>query len=549
MRRRRLHDSRPRAAMTLSTTLSTALSTTLSTALSTLTAAPQGVLGSCEHAGVLAERLADTDGDGKQELLLLRAASASQPAEMLRLALAPAAAALQSRGRIALADPGHTLVAIVDLLPRPGQEIVVTDPRGTVCLGWQTDDMPEPPPPVVLARSARFVVRVDQPQISPFVTDLNQDGRLDLMLPSLRGVEPFLSDGNTENGVPQFRRLAMVPVTVAVEVDPGSRGLDQELTGSLRIQQIQTEDLNGDGRPDLLTREGQVYEFHLQAEDGTFADPITVDIREFEDSTPKAAIELGSTVVLGDRQLLQRGDVDGDGIPDHVIAHRRKIWTFLSDRNGPQFTKARTQAVADDVTAMLVVDIDDDGRADLLTFRVQLAALGALLLALAKRRLKLSAVKDTMDATAKVTTMVMMLLIGSAAFSLVFRGLNGDIWIEDLLTSLPGGKIGLLLAANLSIFVLGFFIDFFEICFIIIPLIVPAARALGIDMIWFGVMIGMNLQTSFLTPPFGFALFYLRGVVPREVKTSDMYRGVIPFIIIQLIGLALVILFPGLVSE
>jgi tripartite ATP-independent transporter DctM subunit len=178
-----------------------------------------------------------------------------------------------------------------------------------------------------------------------------------------------------------------------------------------------------------------------------------------------------------------------------------------------------------------------------------LGALGAMLLALVKRRLKLQAVKDTMDATARITTMVMMLLIGSAAFSLVFRGLNGDIWVEDLLTSLPGGKIGLLLAANLSIFILGFFIDFFEICFIIIPLIVPAARALGIDMIWFGVMIGMNLQTSFLTPPFGFALFYLRGVAPPEVKTSDMYRGVVPFIIIQLIGLALVILFPGLVSE
>lgn len=178
-----------------------------------------------------------------------------------------------------------------------------------------------------------------------------------------------------------------------------------------------------------------------------------------------------------------------------------------------------------------------------------LGALGAMLLALSKRRLKLAALKETMDSTARITTMVMTLLIGSAAFSLVFRGLNGDIWIEDLLTNLPGGKIGLLLAANLSIFILGFFIDFFEICFIIIPLIVPAARALGIDMIWFGVMIGMNLQTSFLTPPFGFALFYLRGVMPPDVKTSDMYRGVVPFIIIQLIGLSLVILFPGLVNE
>jgi tripartite ATP-independent transporter DctM subunit len=178
-----------------------------------------------------------------------------------------------------------------------------------------------------------------------------------------------------------------------------------------------------------------------------------------------------------------------------------------------------------------------------------LGALGAMVLAAAKRTLTLQALRDSSDATLRITTMVMVLLIGSAAFSLVFRALNGDIWVEDMLTNLPGGKIGLLVAANLAIFVLGFFIDFFEICFIIIPLLVPAARALGIDMIWFGVMIGMNLQTSFLTPPFGFALFYLRGVTPKEVTTSHMYRGVVPFIVIQLIALLLVIVFPGLVTH
>jgi TRAP-type mannitol/chloroaromatic compound transport system permease large subunit len=145
--------------------------------------------------------------------------------------------------------------------------------------------------------------------------------------------------------------------------------------------------------------------------------------------------------------------------------------------------------------------------------------------------------------------MIMMLLIGSAAFSLVFRGLNGDIWMEDMMTSLPGGKIGFLIIANLVIFGLGFFIDFFEIAFIILPLLIPAARILGIDLVWFGVMIGVNLQTSFLTPPFGFALFYLRGVAPPSVKTSDIYRGVIPFIILQVIMLGLLIAFPGLVSR
>lgn len=177
-----------------------------------------------------------------------------------------------------------------------------------------------------------------------------------------------------------------------------------------------------------------------------------------------------------------------------------------------------------------------------------LGAVGAMILAAVNKRLTLKAVKETMDSTTRLTSMVLFLLIGSTAFALVFRGLYGDFWMEDLLTNLPGGKIGLLVVANLVIFVLGFFIDFFEIAFIILPLLVPAASILGIDLVWFGVMIGMNLQTSFLTPPFGFALFYLRGVAPPELTTGEIYRGAIPFIIIQLIGLALIIIFPELVS-
>ena len=177
-----------------------------------------------------------------------------------------------------------------------------------------------------------------------------------------------------------------------------------------------------------------------------------------------------------------------------------------------------------------------------------LGALGALVLAALNRRLSLDALKATMAETARLTTMVMLLLIGSTAFALVFRGLYGDIWIEELLTNLPGGVVGLLIVANLAVFVLGFFIDFFEIAFIIIPLLAPAASLLGIDLVWFGVMIGMNLQTSFLTPPFGFALFYLRGVAPPEVTTAAIYRGALPFIAIQAFGLLLIILFPELVT-
>jgi tripartite ATP-independent transporter DctM subunit len=177
-----------------------------------------------------------------------------------------------------------------------------------------------------------------------------------------------------------------------------------------------------------------------------------------------------------------------------------------------------------------------------------LGAVGATLLAVANRRLNRKTLSQALDTTARMTTMVVFLLIGSTAFTLVFRGLYGDIWIESLLTRLPGEIVGFLIVANLTIFVLGFFIDFFEIAFIILPLLVPAAQALGIDLVWFGVIVGMNLQTSFLTPPFGFSLFYLRGVAPPQVSTGQIYRGVIPFVVIQLIGLVLILRFPQLVT-
>ncbi len=177
-----------------------------------------------------------------------------------------------------------------------------------------------------------------------------------------------------------------------------------------------------------------------------------------------------------------------------------------------------------------------------------LGAFGAIVLAAANRRLTLESLRETMKETAKLTAMVMILLVGARAFSLIFIGVNGDIWIEDLLTNLPGGVVGLIIATNVIIFVLGFFIDFFEIAFIIVPLLAPTAALLGVDLVWFGVMIAMNLQTSFLTPPFGFALFYLRGVAPRAVTTAQIYRGAIPFIGIQVVGLVLIILYPELVT-
>lgn len=177
-----------------------------------------------------------------------------------------------------------------------------------------------------------------------------------------------------------------------------------------------------------------------------------------------------------------------------------------------------------------------------------LGALGSILIAMVARRFTVRALIDTMESTARLTSMVLFLLIGSTAFALVFRGLDGDLWIHDLLTQLPGGRIGLLVVTTLVIFSLGFFIDFFEIAFIVVPLFLPAFKALEMDLVWMGVVIAMNLQTSFLTPPFGFALFYLRGVTPKHVDTIQIYKGVIPFILIQLLVLLLVLLNPGLVT-
>ncbi len=177
-----------------------------------------------------------------------------------------------------------------------------------------------------------------------------------------------------------------------------------------------------------------------------------------------------------------------------------------------------------------------------------MGAFGALALALMKRQLNWSLLKQAMDTTARVTSFVLFILIGSSVFSLAFRGVDGDLWVEHLLTGLPGGQLGFLIFVNVLVFLLAFFLDFFEIAFILVPLLGPVAAKLGIDLIWFGVLLGVNMQTSFMHPPFGFALFYLRSVAPKSVKTTDIYWGAIPFVVIQLIMVSLVIGFPKMVT-
>jgi TRAP-type mannitol/chloroaromatic compound transport system permease large subunit len=187
-----------------------------------------------------------------------------------------------------------------------------------------------------------------------------------------------------------------------------------------------------------------------------------------------------------------------------------------------------------------------------------MGAMGALIMAVSRKRLNFTLLTQALDGTAKLATFVLFILIGSTVFSFTFNAADGHIWVEHLFKDMPGGALGFLIVVNVLVFILGCFIDFFEIAFIVIPILAPVAEKIlpsmlpGVPvdavMIWFGVVIAMNLQTSFLTPPFGFALFYLRSVAPKEVKTSDIYWGAIPFVLIQIVMVALIIAFPRLVS-
>ncbi len=182
------------------------------------------------------------------------------------------------------------------------------------------------------------------------------------------------------------------------------------------------------------------------------------------------------------------------------------------------------------------------------TEAASVGAVGALALALMKRALSFERLRQIVRSTTRVTSMVFLILIGASFFSLVFRGYGGDEMVRGFLTGLPGGVVGAMIVVMLVMFLLGFVLDFIEITFVVVPIVGPILLAMGLDPVWLGIMIAINLQTSFLTPPFGFALFYLRGVAPPEVATSAIYRGVIPFIALQLLMLVLLALWPGLAT-
>ena len=179
-----------------------------------------------------------------------------------------------------------------------------------------------------------------------------------------------------------------------------------------------------------------------------------------------------------------------------------------------------------------------------------MGAVGAMVLAAMHKRLSWKLVNEGMASTMRLTAMVVFILVGSTVFTLVFQGVDGGVWIEHMLTSITGGNaVTFLIVVNIFIFFLAFFLDFFEIAFIIIPLLAPVAQKLGIDLIWFGVLLCVNMQTSFMHPPFGFALFYLRGIAPKEIRSSDIYLGAIPWLVLQLLLVAILIFWPGMVTS
>jgi tripartite ATP-independent transporter DctM subunit len=269
-------------------------------------------------------------------------------------------------------------------------------------------------------------------------------------------------------------------------------------------------------------------------------------------------------VVLGDQLGVSVGDLFlGSLIPGLLMAGAFALYVLIASQLNPSLAPERTEAgqagvapqqllrvlIPPLVLILLVLGSIFFGIATP-TEAGAIGAVGAMALAALEGGFSRTNLSKVCDETLRVTAMVMAILLGSTAFALVFRSLGGDALIRQVLVNLPGGQVGFLVVSMAVIFALGFFIDFFEIAFIVVPLLLPSARELlgPENLLWFGVLIGANLQTSFLTPPFGFALFFLRGVAPKEVSTKAIYQGVWPFIAVQVAVLVLIILFPALVN-
>jgi len=315
----------------------------------------------------------DVDGDGRDDLLLV---GTHGEVRVWHADAESGALEAEPRGDLRLPEPRSTLFALADILGEGGPpQLVALTPDGA--LAYRVDDHGAfAAEPVVLARRARFRLRTNEPRLAPITQDINNDGQPDLVVPGREETEIWI------HGAEGLRRAARIATDLDRTEWMAADRLSDELAESFRIPQLRTSDVNGDGRPDLIVRSGRTRAFHMQREDGSIpAEPdVKLDLEIFKDTTPRADIRPGRTWGAMDRTRYQTRDLDDDGIPDYVIAHRRKVWVFHGNRDKPQFVEPTTiLKISDDVTMLLAVHLDDDRYSDLAIFKVQIPSVAGIL--------------------------------------------------------------------------------------------------------------------------------------------------------------------------
>ncbi|MCC6784873.1 MAG: VCBS repeat-containing protein [Planctomycetes bacterium] len=324
---------------------------------------------------IAAHRAVDLDADGRAELLLV-----SPTGELSVLVASDGASFAHRPTGLVLARPRHAALACADLDGDGPLELVVFDDRG-VHVHRLGEGFAFATEPLTVTTAPRLRIRLGRPTFAELVQDLNGDGRPDLVLPVAEACEVWLASAEGGAAAIAFELAQTIPLALSHSVSADGTHLAEAWSNELRVPQLDVSDVNGDGRPDLRAREGKKRRFFLQDAAGRFAEkPIEVDLALFRDTTPEAEVATGSTLVVGDDQQMQDGDLDGDGIPDYVIAHRRKVWSFLAGKDGPQFKKADVRIVAEDVTGLLLLRLDEDARVDLCIFKLEVPSAVALVL-------------------------------------------------------------------------------------------------------------------------------------------------------------------------
>jgi len=326
-----------------------------------------------------ATRIANLDGAPGDELLLI-----GIKGEVRVHGFDTEKGVSKSRGELLLPDPGHSLLQLVDMFGDEQLELVCMDASGSRAYTVAADGSFGEP--VTLASRARCRLRPGRPAFSNIVSDVNGDGLPDLLVPTREAVQLWLASASSEEGAaPTLRRAATIAVRVSHDESAEVATLGDELRSQFAVPGLRTRDVNGDGREDLLVSDGRLRAFHMQGEDGTYSleADVSVDLSIFKDTAPESGVRPGSILsTSGDTQYTLR-DLSGDGIPDYVISHRRKVWVFHGTSDGPQFVEpAVILRVADDVTALVVTGLDDDDAADLLLLKVEVPGIAALVVGL-----------------------------------------------------------------------------------------------------------------------------------------------------------------------